>query len=255
MNMLLPGVQIAGLEGIPMIGEGDDLAAYICAALERGALASDPRDVLVVAQKIASKAEGRTLDLATVTPGPRALELAEATGKDARFVEAVLRESVEVVRYRAGVIIVETRHGIVMANAGIDRSNMEGDRVLLLPEDPDRSAKSLRNAIIRRCGHSPAIVISDSVGRAWRNGTVGLAIGAAGFPALLDKRGARDLYGRALEVTMIGYADTIASAASLVMGEGDEGCPVALVTGLDWEGHEPLPARALIRPKQEDLFR
>lgn len=253
--MLLPGVQITGLRGIPLIVEGDDLAAYICAALDRAALVSDPRDVLVVAQKIVSKAEGRTLDLATVTPGPRARELAEATGKDARFIEAVLRESVEVVRYRTGVIVVETRQGIVMANAGIDRSNVDGECVLLLPEDPDRSAKSLRSAIIRRCGCSPAIVISDSVGRAWRNGTVGLAIGAAGLPALLDRRGARDLYGRALEVTMVGFADAIASAASLVMGEGDEGCPVALVSGLDWSDHEPVPARNLIRPRHEDLFR
>lgn len=248
-------MQITGLEGIPLIAQGDDLAVLIGAALDRIGAVPGAGDVLVVAQKIVSKAEGRFFDLATLTPGPHAHRLAVQTGKDPRYVEAVLRESVEVVRYRRGVLIVETRHGIVMANAGIDRSNVDGDLALLLPEDPDASAQALRQALSRRYGQAPAVIIADSVGRAWRNGTVGLAIGAAGVPALLDRRGEPDLHGRPLEVTVVGYADAIASAASLVMGEGAEGCPVALVSGLDWRQAEPLPAHALVRPKEEDLFR
>jgi len=253
--MMPPKVQVTGLEGIPLIAEGDDLAAEIGKALDRIGIVPCTGEVLVVAQKVVSKAEGGFLDLSTLTPGPRAHQLAAATGKDARYVEAVLRESVEVVRYRTGVLVVETHHGIVMANAGIDRSNVDGDRVLLLPEDPDGSAEALRAALSMRYGNAPAVVIADSVGRAWRNGTVGLAIGAAGLPALLDRRGEPDLYGRPLEVTVIGYADAIASAASLVMGEGAEGCPAALVSGLDWGQAQAASARALIRPKDEDLFR
>jgi len=253
--MMPPRLQITALEGIPLIAEGDDLAAHICAALDRMGILPVAGDVLVVAQKIVSKAEGRFLDLSKLTPRPRAVELAATTGKDPHYVEAVLRESVEVVRYRTGVLVVETHHGIVMANAGIDRSNVDGDMVLLLPEDPDASAHALRNALSRNYGKGPAVIIADSVGRAWRNGTVGLAIGAAGLPALFDRRGEPDLHGRPLEVTVIGYADAIASAASLVMGEGAEMCPAALVSGLDWGNAEALPARALIRPKDEDLFR
>jgi coenzyme F420-0:L-glutamate ligase/coenzyme F420-1:gamma-L-glutamate ligase len=253
--MVPPKVTIAALEGIPLIAQGDDLAAHLGAALDRAGVTPKAGDVLVVAQKVVSKAEGRFLRLDTLTPSPRARELAAATGKDPRFVEAVLGESVEVVRYRPGVIVVETHHGIVMANAGIDRSNVDADFALLLPRDPDASAEALRARLLERYGDAPAVVISDSVGRAWRNGTVGLAIGAAGLPALLDRRGARDLYGRPLEVTMLGYADSIASAAGLVMGEGAEGCPAVLMSGLDWPRDTSLPARALIRPKQEDMFR
>jgi len=237
------------------VKEGDDLSAILGGALSEMRAEVGQHDVLIVAQKIVSKAEGRTLDLTTLKPGPRARELAAATGKDARFVEAVLRESVEVVRYRTGVLVVETRHGLVMANAGIDRSNVEDNLALLLPEDPDASAHDLREQLQRNYGCAPAVIIADSVGRAWRNGTVGLAIGAAGLPALLDQRGARDLHGRTLEVTMLGYADAIASAAGLVMGEGAEGVPAALVSGLEWPKDQVAPASALIRPKHEDLFR
>jgi len=248
-------ITIAALEGVPLIAEGDDLAAHLCAALDRAGFETSAGDVLVVAQKVVSKAEGRFLRLDSLTPGPRARELADATGKDPRFIEAMLGESVEVVRYRPGVIVVETHHGLVMANAGIDRSNVDADLVLLLPRDPDASAEALRSYLGERYGEAPAVIISDSVGRAWRNGTVGLAIGAAGLPAVLDRRGAQDLYGRPLEVTMLGYADAIASAAGLVMGEAAEGRPAVLVRGLDWADHASLPARGLIRPKQEDMFR
>lgn len=254
-EMIPPKLTIAALEGIPLIQQGDDLAGHLCAALDGAGFAPQAGDVLVVAQKVVSKAEGRFLRLDSLTPGPRARELAAATGKDPRFIEAVLAESVEVLRYRPGVIVVETHHGIVMANAGIDRSNVDADLVLLLPRDPDASAEALRSSLGERYGEAPAVVIADSVGRAWRNGTVGLAIGAAALPAVLDRRGARDLYDRPLEVTMLGYADSIASAAGLVMGEAAEGCPAVLVRGLDWANHASLPARALIRPRQEDMFR
>jgi coenzyme F420-0:L-glutamate ligase/coenzyme F420-1:gamma-L-glutamate ligase len=214
--------------------------------------------VLVVAQKIVSKAERRYVDLATIAPSPRALDLAQQVEKDARLVELILRESRRVIRYRRGVLIVEHRLGFVMANAGIDRSNIDPqvgtEPVLLLPADPDASAAALRDAIAARCGTAPGLVISDSFGRAWRNGTVGIALGAAGLPALMDLRGAPDLYGRALRVTETGFADEIAAAASLLMGQADEGMPVVLVRGLAWSAADRSAAQ-LIRPAEQDLFR
>jgi coenzyme F420-0:L-glutamate ligase/coenzyme F420-1:gamma-L-glutamate ligase len=249
---------VTALQGIPLVGPGDDLASLLIAALDRAALAPRRFDVLVVAQKIVSKTEDRFLDLATLTPSPRARELAEVTRKDARLVEAILRESVEVIRVKPGVIIVETRHGLVMANAGIDQSNLaaedHGRRILLLPRDPQASAERLKARLDAHYASEIGVIISDSVGRAWRLGTVGLAIGAAGLPALRDRRGEPDLSGRRLEATETGFADAVASAAVLAMGEAAEGCPAALLRGLDWT-EEPKPASALIRPKSEDLFR
>jgi coenzyme F420-0:L-glutamate ligase/coenzyme F420-1:gamma-L-glutamate ligase len=250
-------LELVALDGIPMVRPGDDLAALVLDGLARSGLALRAGDVLVLAQKIVSKAEGRLVDLADVTPSPRAISLAEAVRKDPRFVELVLAESRQVLRAKPDVLIVEHRLGLVMANAGIDRSNVDGsDRelALLLPEDPDASAARLRAAIGSATGAEINVVISDSFGRAWRRGTMGIAIGAAGLPALLDRRGHPDLFGRALQVTMIGHADEIASAASLLMGQGDEGRPVVLVRGL-----APLQphgrAQDLIRPESEDLFR
>jgi coenzyme F420-0:L-glutamate ligase/coenzyme F420-1:gamma-L-glutamate ligase len=249
---------VTALKGIPLVGPGDDLAPLLIAALDGAGLAPRPFDILVVAQKIVSKAEDRFLDLATLTPSPRARELAQKAGKDARLVEAILRESVEVVRVKPGVIIVETRHGLVMANAGIDQSNLaaadHGRRVLLLPRDPQASAEGLKARLDAHYGSEIAVIISDSVGRAWRLGTVGLAIGSAGLPALRDRRGEPDLSGRRLEATETGFADAAAAAAVLAMGEAAEGCPAALLRGLDWT-EESRPASALIRPKREDLFR
>jgi coenzyme F420-0:L-glutamate ligase / coenzyme F420-1:gamma-L-glutamate ligase len=258
MALSRPTLTIAALDDLPLVRPGDDLGALLIDALDRARLELRPFDILVVAQKVVSKAEGRLLDLATVVPSARALEIAAIAEKDARLVEAILRESVEVVRVKRGVVITATRCGPVMANAGIDRSNLNvedrGERVLLLPADPDGSAKRLKSRLDAHYGVEIGLVISDSVGRAWRLGAIGLAIGAAGVPALQDRRGEPDLAGRPLEVTEVGFADAVAVAAVLVMGEAAEGRPAVLVRGLEWE-QPACPASALIRPRREDLFR
>lgn len=250
-------VSFAALEGIPEINPGDDLAARIVLALDAGNVPLERSDILVVAQKIVSKAEGRYVDLASIRPSVRARELAAAADKDPRLVEVILSESEEILRVKPGVIVVAHRLGFVMANAGVDRSNLgrcAGDRALLLPRDPDGSAESLRRALEARYGISLGVIISDSFGRAWRNGVVNVALGAAGLPALVDARGRHDRDGRVLEVTLIGFADAVAAGAALVMGEGSEGTPVVLARGLRWDG--PFAkASSLIRPKAEDLFR
>jgi len=246
------------LPGLPQVAAGDDLAALTAQALSRGGIVLRSDDVLVFAQKVISKAEGRRIDLATVMPGARALELARTVEKDPRLVELVLRESRRVVRFAKDVLIVEHRLGLIMANAGIDQSNVadpaDGDFALLLPEDPDASAAHLRARLFALTGCEPGIVISDSFGRPWRVGTVGVAIGCAGLPATLDLRGQKDLFGRPLRVTVVGHADEIASAASILMGQGSEARPVILLRGLGPRApHQP--AAALIRPQQQDLFR
>ena len=252
----MPRVTLTALAGIPAIGAGDDLGAVLGDALAD--LGPQPGDVLVVTHKIVSKAEGRFVTLAGVRPSARARELAAATGKDPALVEVVLAQSRAVLRYRPGLIITEHRLGLVLANAGVDQSNVpehaDGPRVLLLPEDPDASAAALRARLEQRFAAPLAVVISDSAGRAFRNGVVGVAIGAAGLPALLDLRGRPDLEGRPLQVTQVGLADQIASAAELLMGEADEGRPAVLVRGLSRDG-PALPASALIRERAADLFR
>jgi coenzyme F420-0:L-glutamate ligase / coenzyme F420-1:gamma-L-glutamate ligase len=251
-------VTITPLGGIPPVRPGDDLAGLLIAALEQAAVAPRNQDILAVTQKVVSKAEGRYRDLAMVEPGPRARELAAATGKDPRLVEAILCESADVLRAKPHVLIAATRHGLVLANAGIDQSNLEaedhGRRVLLLPEDSDASALRIKQRIDAYFQADIGVIITDSAGRAWRLGTVGLAIGAAGVPALLDRRGEPDLNGRPLEVTEVGFADGVAAAAVLVMGEAAEGWPAALVRGMTWRA-PARPAAALVRPKHEDLFR
>ncbi len=248
---------LTALPGVPFVQPGDDLARLLGDAVAVQGLVPEPGDVLVVAQKIVSKAEGRQVDLATVTPSSRALAYARDTGKDPRLVELVLGESRAVLATRMGVMIVEHRLGHVMANAGIDRSNVEGGddaQVLLLPRDPDASARALRERLAERFGAGPAVIVSDSFGRPWRHGTVGIALGAAGLPALADLRGRPDLYGRPLEITEVGFADEIAAAASLLMGQAAEATPAVWVRGLAWELPE-RPAAALLRPAAEDLFR
>jgi coenzyme F420-0:L-glutamate ligase/coenzyme F420-1:gamma-L-glutamate ligase len=249
---------LIALPGVSKVRPGDDIAALLIAALEAGGHAPRGRDVLVVAQKIVSKAEGRYADLATVEPGERARALAQDTGKDPRLVELVLREARRVVRASRDVLIVEHRLGFVVANAGIDRSNIDpgagAEPVLLLPRDPDASAARLQERLGAHFGARIGVVVNDSFGRAWRLGTVGVALGAAGLPALLDLRGRADLYGRALRVSETGLADEIAAAASLLMGQADEGRPAVLVSGLDWSA-PATPAARLIRPEHEDLFR
>jgi coenzyme F420-0:L-glutamate ligase/coenzyme F420-1:gamma-L-glutamate ligase len=249
---------IQALDGIPRVEPGDDLGSLLIAALEGGGMALCARDVLVVTSKIVSKAEGRYLDLGGIEPSERARELAQITRKDARLVEAILSEATEVVRAKPNVLIVATRHGLVMANAGIDQSNLgaedHGRRVLLLPQAPDDSARALKERLDKHFGVEIGVILSDSVGRAWRLGTVGLAIGAAGVPSLWDRRGEKDLSGRPLEVTEVAFADAVASIAVLAMGEAAEGRPAALVRGLDWSAPE-RPASALVRPRAEDMFR
>ncbi len=251
-------LRITALPDFPHVTAGDDLAAMTAAALARGGLELHADDVLVYAQKVISKAEGRRVDLTTVTPGPQALELAQTVRKDPRLVELVLRESRRIVRTAPDVLIVEHRLGLIMANAGIDQSNVadpsSGEFALLLPENPDASEAALRERLRTLTGCTPGVVISDSFGRPWRVGTIGVAIGCAGIPATLDLRGSTDMFGRALRVTVVGHADEVASAASIVMGQANEARPVALVRGL--ASREPAqPAAALVRPQQQDLFR
>ncbi|MGE3876767.1 MAG: coenzyme F420-0:L-glutamate ligase [Parvibaculaceae bacterium] len=243
------------LPGIPRVAKDDDLAGLTLKALTDADIQLAPGDVLVFAQKIVSKAEGRAVDLATVTPSSRALELASQTGKDARVIELILQESSEVLRTRPGLIVVVHRLGFVLANAGIDRSNVDDvNKVLLLPLDPDASALRIRESLRKGSGVDVGVLIIDSIGRAWRQGTVGTAIGASGIPTLLDLRGRPDLHGRPLESTEIGFADELAAAASLVMGQADEGFPIVLVRGVPYARSEGS-ALELVRPKAIDLFR
>jgi coenzyme F420-0:L-glutamate ligase / coenzyme F420-1:gamma-L-glutamate ligase len=249
---------IAALAGLPRVRPGDDLAQILIAALRAQAMAPRRRDILVVTQKIVSKAEGRYVDLAALVPSERARELAAVTNKDPQLVEAILSQSDEVIRATANVLIVAGRGGLILANAGIDQSNLNGGdhgrRVLLLPENPDLSARLIKQRIDAEFACEIGVIITDSVGRPWRLGTVGLAIGAAGLPSLWDRRGEHDLAGRPLEVTEVAFADAVAAAAVLVMGEAAEGRPAVLVRGLDWSAKE-CSAAALIRPKSMDLFR
>jgi coenzyme F420-0:L-glutamate ligase/coenzyme F420-1:gamma-L-glutamate ligase len=251
-------ITLIPLRGIKMVEAGDDLGAIAAAALAANHVTPQEGDVLAVAQKVVSKAEGRLVEVAAMQPSERAMALAAETDKDPHFVETVLSESRRVVRHRPGLLIVEHRLGFVMANAGIDHSNVAADdgveRVLLLPVDPDASARRLREQLTRTYGVPIGVVISDSFGRPWRKGTVGVAIGAAGLPSLVDKRGDPDLFGRELLVTEIGFADEIAAAAGLVMGQADEAIPMVVVRGLTWSAPE-RPAGFLVRPAENDLFR
>ncbi len=249
-------LSIAALAGIPLVKEGDDIAGLILNGLAASGLLLRRGDVLVIAQKIVSKAEGRVDDLRGVTPSPRAKQLAAEVDKDPRLVELILRESTEVVRHRKGVLVVAHRSGIVLANAGIDASNVAGDEhhVLLLPEDCNRSCRDIRARLGVRTRVEPAVLIIDSLGRAWRNGTVGVALGAAGLPALLDLRGTDDLFGRELRSTEVGIADEIAAAASMLMGQAGEGTPIVLLRGLNLPNADGSAAD-LIRPREIDLFR
>ena len=249
---------LTGLEGIPLVAPGDDLAAIIGGALDRMNIAPEPGDVLVVAQKIVSKAENRYRILADVVASERAKDFAKILDKDARHIELILEESSDVLRQAGQALITVHRLGFVMANAGIDQSNIEhGEepgRVLLLPENPDASAKALKASLDARYGTDLGVIINDSFGRAWRKGVVGVALGAAGFPSLRDMVGEPDLFGRALRITEHAAADEIASAASLLMGQAAEGVPVVHIRGLNLRGPS-APAAALVRPKHQDVFR
>ena len=240
-----------------MIKKGDDLADILIDRVRALKIDVQAGDIFVVAQKVVSKAEGRERRLSDVTPGKESKQLAEATGKDPRLVELVLSEASHVVRAVPGVLIVKHRLGLVLANAGIDFSNVEqkagDDRALLLPVDPDGTAHELRRRLIAAFSVPVGVIINDSIGRAWRLGTVGVAIGAAGVEALKDCRQSKDMFGRPLQTTEIGFADEIASAASLVQGQSDEATPIALVKGFMPAATDSCAAR-LVRPEDQDLF-
>ena len=262
-HMAEAGLSVTGLRGIPLVAAGDDLATLLVTALAATGVDPTDGDVLVVTQKIVSKAEGRQIPLAGVEPSARAVGLAAETGKDPRLVQLILDQSTEVVRKAPGVLITRNRLGLVCANAGIDQSNLDhgaSATALLLPEAPDATAARLRRAIAARVGARIGVVISDSSNRPWRLGTVGIAIGAAGLTVLDDRRGSRDLYGRELQATLINRADAIAAAAVLVMGESTERIPAALVRGLPAPAggaaqSEPHSAAMIPRPLATDLFR
>jgi coenzyme F420-0:L-glutamate ligase/coenzyme F420-1:gamma-L-glutamate ligase len=248
-------IEIIPLTGIPLIQPGDDLAQLLGDAIARSGGLRD-RDVLVIAQKIVSKAEGRYADLEQITPSPYAIEIARQCDKDPRLIEVILSESVEVVRLRPGLIITRHRLGFVSANAGVDRSNVapEGvERVLLLPLDPDRSAARIRSAVRDRFDVDPAVIIADSHGRPHRMGTVGVAIGLSGLPGVEDWRGRKDLFGYTLQHTEVGLADQIASAATLLLGQAAESIPAVVVRGVTFEPRDGS-AREINRPAEMDLF-
>lgn len=249
---------LTALPAIPAVRPGDDIPRLLLEALAAGGMALQEGDVLAIAQKIISKAEGRFAALADVVPGAQALEIAGVTGKDPRLVELILQESEAISRMAPGVLVVRHRLGFTSANAGIDRSNVEqgqeGEMVLLLPQDPDHSAAQIRQALAAATGVAPGIVICDSHGRPFRLGTLGVAIGVAGIPALWDRRGDPDLFGYRLQHSDVGVGDEIAAAAGLLMGQGAEGQPVVLLRGLKLPAADGK-AGDLIRPLEKDLYR
>ena len=262
-----PHLSLTALPGLPVVAPGDDLASLLADGLAAAGLALVNGDVIAVASKLVSRAEGRYVDLATVSPSPRAQELAARVEKDARLIELILRESTAVSRVARGAVVVRHRLGFIAANAGIDQSNAlppgaapgSGPWALLLPEDPDAAAERLRVGLGERSGADIGVIISDSMGRPFRLGTVGAAIGAAGLPALVDGRGQPDLFGRPLIATVTALADQIAAAADLVAGQADEGRGAILVRGLAWPRPPGMPgapagARGLVRAVDEDLY-
>ena len=251
-------VTLTAVKGLPLIEPGEDLGAILIEGIRRAGITPRDRDVLVIAQKVVSKAEGRYVELRGVVPSARAIELATSVQKDPRVVEVILSETQEIVRYRKDVLIVAHRLGFVMANAGVDQSNIEhrdgNERVLLLPADPDASCAVLKTRMDQAFSADLGIVINDSFGRPWRNGVVGVALGAAGLPSLLSLIGAPDLFGNTMRVTEVAFADEIAAAASMLMGQANERLPLVHVRGLDWDA-SPQNAAALLRRKELDLFR
>lgn len=252
----MPALSFWPVTGMPEIFPGADLAGMLVDAIDASDIGLRSGDIVAVAQKIVSKAENRFVDLKAIVPSDAALALAYSSEKDPRLAELILRESRRVVRDTPAVLIVEHRSGIVLANAGIDRSNVRGDddTVLLLPEDADASAAELKRRLDAHYGARFGVLVTDSVGRPWRTGTTGIAIGCAGMETVDDRRGERDSFGRVLQVAEVATADCVAGAASLVMGEGAERVPVVVVRGLD-AGDSDQTAGDILRPAAEDLFR
>jgi coenzyme F420-0:L-glutamate ligase/coenzyme F420-1:gamma-L-glutamate ligase len=247
-------VHIIGLPGLPVIVPGTDLAALICEAAGHADVSFEPDDVLVVTQKIVSKAEGALVDLAQIDPSPLAKRFAKQWEKDARLVEVVLQQSRRILKMDRGVLITETHHGFICANAGVDQSNIEGQGIVaVLPTDPDASARAIRQGLHERLGVAPAVIISDTFGRPWREGLVNIAIGLAGMTAIRDYTGLHDAQGYELKVTALAIADELAAAAELVMNKLDN-VPVAIVRGYNYPRGEGNLTQ-LIRPPERDLFR
>jgi len=254
--MAISQLSLFAVPGLPLIHQGDDLAALLTGALMAADLTLADGDVVVIAQKIVSKAEGRTVSLKDVQASEKAIELAAETDKEPAVVQLILDESRRILRHRPGVLIAEHHLGFVLANAGIDRSNVteDTDDVLLLPENPDQSATELRRELSDKLGVKLGVIIADSVGRAWRMGTTGMTLGCAGVEALANLRGKADMFGRILQVSEHAIADSIASAAELLMGEGDEATPVVIVRGLR-QGDSEQNSKVLLREAHEDMFR
>ena len=255
MSASLDQLTVTALPGMPEVRPGDDLVALLAESIERTGLGLVSGDIVVVTHKVVSKAEGRLVDLRTIEPSTLALDWAGRYGKDPRQVEVVLRESVRIVRMDRGILIAETAHGLICANAGVDASNVAPDTVCLLPEHPDRSAEAIAAGLGATFGVVPAVVVTDSFGRAWRNGIVNVAIGIAGLPALTDYRGESDAAGYALNVSVLATADEVAAAAELVMNKLDA-VPAALLRGYRSPGdHAPGTGKDLIMDPARDLFR
>lgn len=249
-------VQITGIEGLPIIKAGDNLAELICDAAEKQSTPIQNEDILVVTHVVVSRAEGKVVNLDEVVPSKFAKNIAEQYKKDPALVEVVLRESKSIRRMGDGKLITETKHRFVCANSGVDKSNVPGERnVALLPEDPDRSAEEIRREIKRLTGCDVAVIVSDTHGRPLREGEINIAIGVAGISPIKDRRGEKDLFGYVLRVKRTAIADELASAAELVIGQADEGIPVAIIRGYDYPESEDAKATDLVRPKEQDLFR
>ena len=252
----MESVEVIAVENLPLITEGDNLAELICNAAEKQNTPIQEKDVVVITHVAVSKAEGNVVNLDEVSPSERAKEIARETDKDPALVEAILRETKEIVRMRRNSLITETKNGIVCANAGVDRSNIEGERnIVLLPKDPNASAQKIRQKIESITGRDVAVIVSDTHGRPFRMGEINVAIGVAGIKPIRDRRGEKDLFGYVLRIKRTAVADELASAAELVIGQANEGIPVAIIRGYKYQAAEKASATELTRPKEKDLFR
>ena len=251
-------ITLTALPGIPLVRPGDNIVELIIKSLQSTKLNLLDNDILVIAQKVISKSEGRYVKISDVEPSEKSYLLAKSTGKDPKLVELIRRESKKIVRHRKGVIVTENCQGVTMANSGIDRSNVEkygdSEQVLLLPINPDKSAEKIRNELCQRANVNIAVIINDSLGRAWRNGTIGTALGVSGLPSLLDFRGVPDLFGKSLNVSEEAIADEFSSAASILQGQAAEGRPIVLIRGYS-TSLTATKASYLIRKKEKDLFK
>lgn len=251
-------IRVIGIEDIPLVDEGDDVAVLILNALSKNSIELERGDILVIAETIISKAEGNKINLESLEPSLKAVEIAQKTGKELELVEAIIRESNEIIAVGPDFIISETKHGFVCANAGIDESNVEKGIATPIPENPDKSAEFIKKEIEKAVNKEIVVIISDTQGRAFREGAIGTAVGISGMDPLWDRKGEKDLYGRELQTTSIAVADELASTASILMGQADEGIPVVLIKGVNYVSklkNNNATSKDLIRPKKYDIFR